>query len=130
MANNYVSRNEFNELVGAVNDLAKAVNQLIGNQTKTSKKSAPKTAKKSDVKPKQTRSERLEESYGTLEERTAYIEFKKSVMAELKALGQKNGKWIPKGKKYNEALKKAMEVCKNQKLNKTEVKKVWTAYAK
>jgi hypothetical protein len=138
MGNTYITKREAkameNRIMSAMdskfNEILEVLKTNQQSAEETTKKSTKKSTKTKKSEEKLTRAERLEKTYGTLEERTAYIEFKKSVMAELKALGEKNGKWIPKGKKYNEALEKAMEACKNQKLNKTEVKKVWTAYAK
>jgi hypothetical protein len=125
MANNYVSRKEFNELVGAVNQLTEAVNQLVGNQTK---KSAPKTAKKSEAKPKQTREERLTEQFGDLDTRKKYIDLRNKVASEFKALAEKDGKYIPK-KSYKAVLKKATDSC-NGKLNKKVVAQIFAESAR
>ena len=81
MANNYVTKKEFNELVGEVRGLTEAINKLLKNDTE---KEAPSDKSEEVIEEKKTltKEERLEKKFGTLEERKTFVEYQKKIRAE------------------------------------------------
>lgn len=100
------------------------------SQTSTTKTSSKKksTRKASAPKERPTYEEVITEKYGDKETRTKFVELKKKVQAEFKALGEAEGVWIPK-RKYKDILTATTNLL-NGKFNKTTVRKEFLKAAK
>ncbi len=103
-----------------------AIEKGSATQKKISKKKS--ASKKPEVKPQQTREERLTEKFGDKESRTKFVELRKKVSAEFSALAKANDCYIPK-KSYINVLTATTESL-NGKFNKATVKKAFIAAAK
>ena len=103
-----------------------AMEKGSATQKKVSKKKS--ASKKSEVKPQQTREERLTEKFGDKESRTKFVELRKKVAEEFGKLAKANDCYIPK-KSYMKVLTATTESL-NGKFNKAAVKKAFIAAAK
>lgn len=130
---NYVTKKEFNELVGEVRGLTDAINKLLKSDTE---KEAPSNKSEEVIEEKKsmTKEEWLEKKHGTLEERKLFVEYQKKIRAEFSKCYADSKKTLvisPKSK-YNKVVDTLAEEFKSgeKKWSAKACKDVFKANAK